>query len=146
MNSIRRRFSLCLSAPVFPSLVTPAAKAALAGMLAVAALSSGCAFDRYRQVEVVSDPPGARIEVNGDFVGCAPTLISMLIERDGEVCRDYAIRAYPTEPDYYPQAKVYLKRVRGKSDILPRRVYFDMRVRQPAAQPATAPQRQRPWP
>jgi hypothetical protein len=109
-------------------------------------LSTGCAFDHHKAVEVISEPPGARIEVNGDFVGCAPTTIELLGESDGKVEMDYAIRAYPPGPEYYPQVKLFMKRVSGDSDRIPKRVYFDMRVRQPVDQPTAAPTRQRAWP
>ncbi len=105
-------------------------------------LSTGCAFDRHKEVEIVSEPPGARIEVNGDFVGCAPTTIKLLGESDGQVQMDYAIRAYPPGPEYYPQAKLFMRRPSGESDRIPKRVYFDMRVRQPA----DSAKRRRPWP
>jgi len=110
-------------------------------------LSTGCAFDHHKEVEIVSEPPGARIEVNGDFVGCAPTTIKLLGESDGEVEMDYAIRAYPPGPEYYPQAKLFMRRPAGESDRIPKRIYFDMRVRQPAnPAPDDSAKRRRPWP
>jgi len=110
-------------------------------------LSTGCAFDRHKEVEIVSEPPGARIEVNGDFVGCAPTTIKLLGESDGEVQMDYAIHAYAPGPEYYPQAKLFLRRPSGESDRIPKRIYFDMRVRQPADSGADeSAKRRRPWP
>ena len=110
-------------------------------------LSTGCAFDRHKEVEIVSEPPGARIEVNGDFVGCAPTTIKLLGESDGQVQMDYTIRAYPPGPEYYPQAKLFMRRPSGESDRIPKRICFDMRVRQPA-DPALddSAKRRRPWP
>lgn len=116
----------------------------LAIVCIAAGLAQGCAFDPHKRVEVITDPPGARIEVNGDFVGVAPTIITMLGEPDGEVEQDYVVRAYPSEPEFYPQVKVFSKRV-GDDDRIPKRIFFDMRVRQPAdTQPATP--RQKPWP
>ena len=111
-------------------------------------LNAGCAFDRHKEVEVISDPPGARIEVNGDFVGNAPTVITMLGEPDGEVEMDYIIRAYPSGPEYYPQAKVFVERASGDDDTIPKRVFFDMRVRQPSDElPADqSSKRRRSWP
>jgi hypothetical protein len=115
-------------------------------LVATVGMSTGCVFDHHKEVEIISEPPGARIEVNGDFVGCAPTTIKMLGKSDGEVAMDYAIRAYPPGPEYYPQAKLFVKRVSGDRDRIPKRIYFDMRLRQPVNQPTTAPQRARPWP
>jgi hypothetical protein len=118
--------------------------ARLAIVSIIAGLAPGCAFDPHKQVEVITDPPGARIELNGDFVGLAPTIITMLGEPDGEVEQDYVVRAYPPGPEFYPQAKVFSKRV-GDDDRIPKRIFFDMRVRQPAdTQPATTAKK--PWP
>lgn len=104
-------------------------------------------LEHHKEVEVISEPPGARIEVNGDFVGCTPTVIKLLGERDGEVEMDYTIRAYPPGPEYYPQAKLFMRRPSGESDHIPKRIYFDMRVRQPAdPAPDEAPQRRWVWP
>ena len=116
-------------------------------LIAAVGLTTGCAFDPHKAVEVLSQPPGARIEVNGDFVGCAPTTIKMLGEHDGRVKTDYAIRAFPPGPEYYPQVKLFMRRPAGESDRIPKRIYFDMRVRQPA-DPASdeAPKRRRVWP
>ena len=111
-----------------------------------AGLSTGCAPDRQRQIEVLSEPPGARIEVNGDFVGCAPTVIPMVCDSGGRVDADYSIHAYPSGPEYYPQTKAFLKRVGGDSDAVPKRIYFDMRVHQPTNVPSTQPRRQPAWP
>jgi hypothetical protein len=110
-------------------------------------LGTGCAFDHHKDVEIISEPPGARIEVNGDFVGCAPTTIKLLGESNGEVEMDYTIRAFPPGPEYYPQAKLFLRRPSAQSDRVPKRIYFDMRVRQPVdSGPDESPKRRRPWP
>lgn len=113
----------------------------------IAALTGGCAFDYHKQVEVLSDPPGARIEINGDFVGVAPVVITMIGKSNDEVEQDYVIRAYPAAPEFYPQVKAFLKNTQG-ADQIPTRIFFDMRVRQPADN-STAPEsatKPRPWP
>ena len=85
-----------------------------------------------KKVEVISEPAGARIEVNDDYVGDAP--ITLQIPQDaqdpGYFTKNTVIRAVPTEGGDYVQTKVFLGNISGVSygDRIPSRLFFDMRL------------------
>lgn len=83
----------------------------------------------YYEVEVLSEPPGARIEVNDDYVGDAPLTIRMKGNSDEEVKRGYVIRALPIHPGHYVQTKFFHHYEYIDSDTIPKRIFFDMRLR-----------------
>jgi hypothetical protein len=81
-------------------------------------------------ISVESDPAGARIEVNGDYVGKTPLKVKIFGDKDGTFHNfgsyDYVLKAYPPAPDQDPQAKHF--RTGGwftQEDMIPNRVYFD---------------------
>ncbi len=78
----------------------------------------------------MSDPPGARIEVNNDYVGDAPTTITLTGNKQG-VVRQYVIRATPIAGGQYVQTKVLSHYRGGPSDPVPSRIFFDMRLAPP---------------
>ena len=88
-------------------------------------------------VEIESSEPGARIEVNNDYVGHAPLTITVYGDPDGTFhnfgSMHYVIRAFPTDPtstNLFPQTKAF--RTGGwfsDEDAIPKRIYFDMRQR-----------------
>jgi hypothetical protein len=98
---------------------------------------SGCASHapivRPRlSVQIVSQPTGARIEVNGQYVGDAPLSIQIEASNDGRFWRDTIIKAYPKDTGY-----TQIKAFNGKShwaisDMVPPKLFFDTRI-EPAA-------------
>jgi hypothetical protein len=67
-------------------------------MASVLLLCSGCAshthVERQRlKVQIVSEPKGAKIEVNGQYVGDAPLTVDIEASNDGRVWRDTIIKA-----------------------------------------------------
>jgi hypothetical protein len=48
-----------------------------------------------RQVEVLSEPPGARIEVNGNYIGDTPITTTLQCSPDGRFLEHTTIRALP---------------------------------------------------
>jgi hypothetical protein len=84
-----------------------------------------------KKVEIVSEPAGARIEVNDDYVGDAPITIEIL-DGGGQFTKDTVIRALPTEGGDYIQHKLFFGKVEGPyyqhaGDQIPSRILFDMR-------------------
>jgi len=76
-------------------------------------------------IEVISDPPGARIEVNQDYVGDAPIAIEVRTTRGNEsFFKEYTIRALPIIAGQETQTKYF--RV---YDPVPGRVLFDMNLK-----------------
>ena len=89
------------------------------------------------KVEIVSEPAGARIEVNDNYVGDAP--ITVEIPQDGgNFTQETVIRALPTEADDYVQSKYFRFTpaisygsgygTEAKGDQIPSRIFFDMRL------------------
>jgi hypothetical protein len=98
---------------------------------------SGCASHSNSQrpkqsVQIVSQPSGARIEVNGRSVGDAPTTVEIEVSPHGRFWKDTIIKAYPKDTGYI-QIKAFNGESRWKiSDPIPARISFDTRI-DPAA-------------
>ena len=102
----------------------------------------GCATKSYSpwnlyDVEVVSEPPGARIEVNDDYIGDAPTTIKLKGDWSRAVWRSYYIKAYPRGQGwvqkkflrrYTPMPKGYRKYAEP-NDVIPKRMFFDTNLK-----------------
>jgi PEGA domain len=88
------------------------------------------------KVEILSDPAGARIEVNDNYVGDAPITVE-IPQSGGYFTRNTVIRALPTEGGDYVQAKYfsgsipdvwYPETVGAHRDQIPSRIFFDVRL------------------
>ena len=96
-------------------------------------INSGCASrsktSRPKQtVQVVSQPAGARIEVNGRYVGDTPTTIEIESSPHGRFWKDTIIKAYPKDTGYI-QIKAFNGESRWSiSDQIPGRIAFDTRT------------------
>ena len=72
---------------------------------------------------IISDPSGAKIEINHEYVGDTPLSILIKTEKSwisGEIVEDLIIVAYPTGAGQYTQTK-NLKGVKT-----PKRIYFNL--------------------
>jgi hypothetical protein len=82
-----------------------------------------------KKVEIVSEPSGARIEINDDYVGNAPITVEIPQKDDGRFKERTLIRASPTEAGDYVQTKVFSSPDgMGDGDKIPSRILFEMRV------------------
>jgi PEGA domain len=97
-------FSACSSSPSNP--VLPA---------------SGMGEPATKTIQIVSDPPGARIEVDDDYVGDAPLEIKVPQKADGTFVRAMTIRATPTQQGAYVQSKYFTY-----GSQIPSRLLFSM--------------------
>jgi hypothetical protein len=70
----------------------------------VAAYNAGMST---RQVEILSEPPGARIEVNDNYIGDTPITTTLQCSPDGRFLETTSIRALPTQPGDYVQSKFF---------------------------------------
>jgi hypothetical protein len=94
------------------------------------------------QVLVESSEPGARIEVNQEYVGDTPLTLTIYGDKDGTFHNfgspEYVIRALPSKPGQSAQAKVFRT---GKwfapEDMIPKRIFFD--VNDPGSGTGAAP-------
>jgi PEGA domain len=96
-------------------------------------LCSGCFFgsrtSRPRQsVQIVSQPPGAKIELNGHYAGDAPIRVDIEVSPHGRFWKDTVIKAYPAGTGYI-QIKAFNGESRWSiSDVIPDKIYFDTRT------------------
>jgi hypothetical protein len=95
-------------------------------------------------VRVEASEPGARIEVNGEYVGNAPIDIKIFGDRDGTFhdfgSYYYVIRALPVATNQYVQTRVFgTGRGFTHQDHIPDRVYFDMSQNTPTYAPNEGP-------
>ncbi|MBL7131358.1 MAG: PEGA domain-containing protein [Candidatus Omnitrophica bacterium] len=77
------------------------------------------------ETEILSDPDGAKIEIDNKYAGTTP--LKVTLERDcdwynyNKANRTITIKAEPINPKHFPQYKII-----EKTDILPRRIIFYM--------------------
>ena len=84
-----------------------------------------------RQVEILSEPPGARIEVNGNYIGDRPITTPLQCSSDGRFLEHTTIRALPTIPGQYVQSKFFdggYQYSHQLNNSVPSQVFFDMRL------------------
>jgi len=102
----------------------------------------GCATDPYKgqrrkdgtvpfKVQVETSDPGAKIEVNSDFVGEAPLTITIWGDDDGTFHGDgfTEIRANPVKAGQHVQVKRFANGgFFAHEDRIPSRLYFDLNL------------------
>jgi hypothetical protein len=98
---------------------------------AVSPIGSGCASHTHsarprQKVLIVSQPPGARIEINGQYVGDTPTTVEVETS-DGRFWRDTIVKAYPADKGYTQILAFNGKSRWAISDVVPPRIFFDTR-------------------
>jgi hypothetical protein len=90
-------------------------------------VKTSAAAERYAprdyNVEVISDPPGAAIEVNGDYRGRAPCDVKIkgTGNRKIPLLQTTVVKAIPSRPGDFVQTKYFYDR-----DDVPRRLFFKM--------------------
>ncbi len=87
-------------------------------------------------VKIESSDPGARVEVNDDFVGVTPVEIKIWGDRDGTFhnfgSADFIIRVHPVKDGQSVQTKVF--RTGGwfaQEDRVPGHLFFDLNQKAP---------------
>ena len=105
--------------------------------LAIAVGLFGCATNTELEnqivTEIISEPPGARIEVNGDYIGDAPVTTKIRhYPSDKVVVGKVVIRALPRNAGEFLQQKTF----QGPQypfdphrDVVPRKVFFEMKLK-----------------
>jgi hypothetical protein len=71
-----------------------------------------------KKTQIISEPPGARIEINDNYVGDAPITVE-LAQRGDCFDEDTVVRAIPTEGSDYTQTKRFLTNAHGTTPDLP---------------------------
>jgi PEGA domain len=85
-----------------------------------------------RKTQIISEPSGARIEINDNYVGDAPITVE-LAQRGDYFDEDTVIRAIPTEGGDYTQTKRFLTNdpwyhPGSAGDRIPSRIFFNMHL------------------
>jgi hypothetical protein len=76
-----------------------------------------------KNVEILSDPPGARIEVNDEYVGDAPCTVEVVCDGHGRIIGKFELTALPRYPGHFVQSKSFYGLAQA-----PARIFFDMRI------------------
>ncbi len=85
--------------------------------------------DSLRSVVIFSKPLGAKILINGTYIGMTPVNVDFAVDRFGRAVRDIELRAIAPFPmvnadvRYFPAAGTD-----GDASIIPRLVDFDLNV------------------
>ena len=79
---------------------------------------------------VTSDPPGARIELNNDYMGTTPLTLDWLGYTNNRFVNSYVVKAFPTHPGDYVQEKTFKGTRPGVywGDEIPKHIFFDMNI------------------
>jgi hypothetical protein len=84
---------------------------------------------RYKDMRVISQPPGARIELNNGYMGETPLSIKVPCSPDGRFLETVIVRALPTMEGHYSQTKVFSGGYTMiRNDQVPGTIFFDMRL------------------
>lgn len=78
-------------------------------------------YNNY-EIEIISDPPGAKIEVDNDYKGEAP--LRQVYNGKFKCNTAMVIKAFPIYPGQHVQTKIL-----SSDMLLPRTIYFDMNLR-----------------
>jgi len=76
-----------------------------------------------KSVEILSDPIGARIVINGDYVGEAPCTVEVICNGHGNLMEKFQVTASPRYPGHSVQTNWF-----RYYDKAPARIFFDMRL------------------
>jgi hypothetical protein len=128
---------------ILPPMNAPLSLLRLFSLFSCCLVFSGCSTLQPKpppsiSTDILSDPPGARIEVNGNYVGDAPVTVTLEQWADGVIKGRQLVRALPKESGHYTQER----ELRGPEfpfdphrDRVPTRMIFDTHLRplQPAS-------------
>lgn len=78
-------------------------------------------YNNY-EVQIISEPSGAKVEINNDLVGVTPYTY-VLTAQLGILSGETIFKVYPVSAGQYVQYKVVSHR-----SIFPRNMYFDLRL------------------
>lgn len=74
------------------------------------------------EFDIISDPPGAKIEWGNDYIGDTP--LKRVYNGNFGSLAMIIVKASPTQPNQYSQVKILYG-----SDVLPRTIYFNMHLK-----------------
>ncbi len=80
-------------------------------------------YTQQELIEIVSEPPGARIEVNGEYVGDAPLVVWVTRGGIDGMAKSLAVQAVPKTTGHFEQLRLV-----AMGESTPKRIFFDMRT------------------
>jgi len=102
-------------------------------LASVVLVLTGCASHQSavrprQQIEITSNPSGAKIEINGRYVGDAPLRVDVETTPSGRFWRDTIIKAYPADKGF-TQIRAYNGAAHWNiSDTVPPKINFNTKV------------------
>ena len=92
-------------------------------------IRGGISGSELRAVTIVSTPRGARIEINGGYVGRTPLVVDFAVDRFGRALRDIQVKAVAPVPAVYEEVRRFpAAGTDGDASRIPRFVDFDLNV------------------
>ena len=82
----------------------------------------GIQYHQY-EINIISEPPGAKIEWNNEYIGEAP-IARIMNGHMGVLAGQIVVKALPSEEGQYTQTKLLKCNFR-----IPKVIYFDMRLK-----------------
>ncbi len=83
-----------------------------------------------RPVTILSQPAGAKIIINGDYVGTTPLLVDFAVDRLGRAIRNIEMRAVAPQPMVTQGIRLFPSAgTDGDTSIIPHLVDFDLNTR-----------------
>src|SRR5215831_10780602 len=79
-----------------------------------------------KTIQILSDPPGARIEVDNDYIGTTPCSIQVRTNFEGNFFQSYHIRALPVGFGYTQEKYFYGSPDGYWKQTIPARIFFEM--------------------
>lgn len=99
-------------------------------ILATCLLISSCATgpstaDPNGRTLIESDPPGAKIEIDSQYVGITPLRVNISADKNiyGNLLQQVSVVAYPTSSGQQTQKKILFS-----GDFIPTHMFFDMNL------------------
>lgn len=77
-----------------------------------------------QKIQILSDPVGARIEINQEYIGETPCVVEVVTNGHGEFVEKFDVNALPTHAGHSVQFKWF-----RSYDKAPARIFFDMSLR-----------------
>jgi PEGA domain len=86
-------------------------------------------INSLQSVTILSEPAGARILINGDYVGTTPLLVDVAVDKFGRAVRNIELRAVAPQPRINQETRRFpAAGSDGDTSIIPRLVDFDLNV------------------
>jgi hypothetical protein len=126
MNQVLRRF---VSTGIVGLFLVSAAHAGVNSLPVDAKQTHGIlSISSLQPVQILSQPAGARILINGDYVGTTPLFVDFAVDKFGRAVRNIEMRAVAPEPLATAEVRRFPAAGTDGDARIPRLVDFDLNV------------------